>query len=128
MFVVHLKTYLIVLFCLLGISGVSAQATLPEELDSPRERADRLTQEMIEKVGLFSTQIETVDSLNYVYAVEMQVEVFDADLGVWGQYRRGSKIMNRKDIELKSFLTSIQYKKYAELKSEILWEIVDRLF
>ena len=118
---------LIILCCLFSVQGM-AQATLPEELDSPRERSDRITQEMIQKVGLFPSQIEIIDSLNYIYAVEMQKKVLDADLSIWGQYRTGNKIMNRKDDELERLLTPEQFKKYGALKSEVMWEIVGRIF
>lgn len=118
---------IIILFCLLSVQGM-AQATLPEELDTPRERADRITQKMIQKVGLFSSQIDLIDSLNYAYAVEMQKKVLDADLSIWGQYRTGNRIMNRKDEELEQILTFDQFKKYGELKSEVMWEIIGRIF
>ena len=118
---------LIIIFSLFSIQLV-AQATLPAELDSPAERADRLTKEMIEKVGLFPSQIKVVDSLNYAYALEMQAEVFDKKLSTWGQYRRGNRIMNRKDEELKGILTGKQFEKYDDLKSEVLWKIVGQIF
>ncbi len=118
---------IIILFCLFSVQGM-AQATLPEELDSPRERSDRITKEMIQKVGLFPSQIDLIDSLNYIYAVEMQQKVLDADLSIWGQYRTGNRIMNRKDEELKKILTVEQFEKYGELKSEVMWEIVGRIF
>ena len=107
---------------------VLAQTTLPPELDSPAERADRLTKEMIVKIELHSSQIEIVDSLNYAYAVKMQAEVFDKNLSTWRQYRTGNKIMTSKDEELKDIFSVIQYKKYEKLKSEVLWEILGRIF
>ena len=120
--------YRIIILCCFLSTQAPGQATLPEELDTPRERADRMTKEMIEKVGLFPSQFEIIDSLNYKYAVEIQTKVLDADLGMWSQYRLGSKIIARKDIELKEILTAAQFEKYKELKSEVLWEIIGRIF
>lgn len=101
---------------------------MPEELDTPRERSDRMTKEMIEKIDLDPSQINIVDSLNYAYAVEIQTKVLDADLSAWGQYRQGNKIMNRKDDELEAILTVDQFGKYKDFKSDVLWEIVGRIF
>jgi hypothetical protein len=118
---------IILLFCLFATQGM-AQTTLPEELDTPEERSDRMTKEMIEKIELKPSQIPVIDSLNYVYAVEVQKKVLDTDLGIWGQYRQGNKIMNRKDDELKAILTTEQFEKYEDFKSEVVWEIVGRIF
>ncbi len=118
---------IIILFCLFATQGL-AQTTLPEELDTPRERSDRMTKEMIEKIDLHPSQINTIDSINYAYALEIQAKVLDADLSAWGQYRQGNKIMNRKDDELEVILTADQFDKYKDFKSEVLWEIVGRIF
>jgi len=120
--------YRIIILCCFFSTQLLGQAILPKELDTPRERADRMTKEMIEKVGLFPSQFDIIDSLNYKYAVEIQEKVLDANLGIWGQYRKGSKIIARKDIELGVILTTDQFKKYKELKSEVMWEIIGRIF
>lgn len=119
-----IKMMLLFFVCSLSMTA----QTLPEELDTPRERADRLTSEMIQKMSLLNHQIAPIDSLNLSYAKLMQEEVLDKDLSAWGQYWTGSKIMNRKDVEMKKVLSVEQFSAYQKFKSDVMYEILGSIF
>ncbi len=103
------------LFLLGFLCQVQAQSM--KNPGTPEQRADKITQEMIKTLPLDSSQVDTVHSLNLKYAEKAQKEIIDQNMSKWSMLRKGQKLNNQKEKELKPLLSESQWKNYQKMKS-----------
>lgn len=110
------------------ITFTFATAQTIDNPGTPEERAEKMTAKMQEKLSLTNEQLPKVKALNLKYAKIMQTEVIDKNLSKWGMYNKGTKINKKKEVELKPLLTSVQWKKYEQMKTEATSKMWSQLF
>jgi hypothetical protein len=105
-----------------------AQAQTLDNPGTPEERAAKMTQRMKEEILLRADQVAPVQELNLKYARIAQEEIFDPGLGMFASYRKGMKLNEQKEKELKQLLTEAQWRSYEKLKSESMKIIWSKIF
>ena len=95
---------------------------------TPEERAQKITQEMIQFLPLDSTQVEHIYALNLKYAQKAQLEIIEPDMSMWSRYRKGQKLNKQKEEELQPLLSESQWDNYLKQKATKKKEMLKQLF
>jgi len=105
-----------------------AQAQTLDNPGTPEERAEKMTQRMEKEIPLEANQIAPVQELNLKYARIAQEEILDPGLGIFASYRKGMKLNEQKEEELKQLLTEAQWQSYEKMKSASMKQIWSKIF
>ncbi len=113
---------------LLLIGCFQAQAQTLDEPGTPEQRAEKITQEMIQSLPLDSSQVDTIHELNLKYAKRAQEEIIDQDLNKWSMMQKGRKLNKEKEKELQALLSESQWDNYLKMRSESRSKLMKQLF
>ena len=109
-----------------SVTGLMAQSL--DHPGTPKERAQKITQEMIKALSLDSVQVDTIFRLNLKYAQKAQSEVIEAEVSMWSRYRKGQKLNKQKEVELLPLLSGDQWENYQKHKAANKKKIFKQLF
>jgi hypothetical protein len=105
-----------------------SQQQVPDSLNTAKKRSDLLTKRMITELKLTEKQIPKVDSLNFVYANRVEVDVIKSDKSNWSKYWKIQSIMNEKESFLRRIITASQLKIYKKMRSKAMNTIIRNAF
>lgn len=86
---------------------------------SPEQRAKVQTDLMRDKLQLTASQVQQVSALNLEYARKME-PIIRSDDSRFSKYRKAKPLLEEKENRLKSILTDEQYKKYEDIKKQLM--------
>jgi len=121
-----MKAILLTPFLLLFWSTAIGQTL--DQPGTPEERARKITQEMITHLHLDSLQTDTVHALNLTYARIAQRDILDPHLSKLSMLRKGKKLNQQKEADLKPLLTDDQWADYLKLKAQRQRGLINQLF
>jgi len=121
-----MKTILSMLSLMIMVQFAQAQSL--DNPGTPEERAEKMTQRMKNEIPLETDQVAPVQELNLKYARIAQEEIFDPGLGIFATYRKGMKLNEQKEEELKKLLTEDQWQSYEKMKSASMKQIWSKIF
>lgn len=98
---------------------VSAQNKEAIQNGTPEQRAQMQTEWMKTNLALSSTQTQQVYSLNLQYA-RKNAPILQSNDGKLSKYKKLKALQNEKSVALTKILDTEQYKKYQELKEQML--------
>ncbi|TKG93446.1 DUF4890 domain-containing protein [Puteibacter caeruleilacunae] len=102
----------------LFVAVMFANMVVAQPKFDPKERAQKSTKAMIEKLSLNKEQGEKIGEINLKYAEKMQ-EIFKKGKGNRDQMRSSMQTMRKdQEAEIKKVLTEEQYKKYQAWQKE----------
>ncbi|MDJ1484538.1 hypothetical protein QNI16_28830 [Cytophagaceae bacterium YF14B1] len=116
------KTALVTIGLILNV-GLSTYSQNVNRLESPEDRATKLTQKMTEELKLNKSQQAKVSEINQKYALIMQKEIIDTKLSRSAKFSKFKEVDTQKSQELKTVLTPAQMTNYEKLKEEIIQKI-----
>ncbi len=112
-----MKKVMLILMMTVGVLSANAQSHNAVDLPPAKERAERQTEFMKEKLELTKDQIPAVQNINYEAAVEMdKVMQLTNRRTKFNAYRNAQL---SKDEKLKKVLSKKQFKAYKKSKDEI---------
>ncbi|WCO02793.1 hypothetical protein [Psychroserpens ponticola] len=123
---VKIKRNLLLLSLVLTTLVYSQQ--IPDSLNTPLKRATLQTKEMSQKLNLTDIQIPVIDSLNLVYANEVEKEIISSNKSKISKYFKMKDLLNKKEAVLKQILTQVQFKIYEEMRSKAMNNVYKNAF
>lgn len=111
-------------FLCITFINVTAQAKKLKD-STPEQRAKMLTEWMTNKLSLKSRQVEQVSVLNLQYARKND-PVLQSDEGTLAKFKKLKTLEKEKSEALKQILDAEQYKKYQEIKHQIIQNIKNK--
>lgn len=118
------KLLMVLILCSVTFWAKAQQKTY----GSPEERAQKVTQGMVEELQLSAAQKEQVHEVNLRFARRVQKEIIDTGMSFWNQYSYMKKLDKEKDEALKPLLTEEQFKNYEKLKARTLRKNWTKIF
>ncbi|HWK04313.1 MAG TPA: hypothetical protein VNS58_11810 [Puia sp.] len=120
------KTFTLLLFCISALT-FGAKAQKPSYADTlaklktapPAQRAQIQTDLMKSKLMLNDAQYKQVSAINLEYAKKIE-PILRSDDNQFSKYGQISPLLEEKDGKLKPILTAEQFKKYEEVKKEMM--------
>lgn len=111
---------------LCGLAG-RAQSIPPQYADtlarlkaaSPEKRAQMQTDYMNTRLALTAAQYNQVSGINLAYARRIE-PILRSEDGRFTKYRKIKPLLEEKDEELKAVFTADQFKKYQDVKQELM--------
>ena len=121
-----MKNLFTLTFLILVYTGLAGQTL--DNPGTPEERAQKITQQMIQALPLDSVQIDTIYALNLKYAQIAQLEIIEPEISMWSRYRKGQKLNKQKEEELLPLLSETQWENYLKQKSASKKQMLKKLF
>lgn len=115
---------LITAFLCITFINVAAQAKKLKD-STPEQRAKMLTEWMTNKLSLKSRQVEQVSVLNLQYARKND-PILQSNEGKLAKFKKLKTLEKEKSEALKQILDTEQYKKYQEIKHQIIQNIQNK--
>lgn len=115
---------LITAFLCITFINVTAQAKKLKD-STPEQRAKMLTEWMTNKLSLKSRQVEQVSVLNLQYARKND-PILQSNEGKLAKFKKLKTLEKEKSEALKQILDTEQYKKYQEIKHQIIQNIQNK--
>lgn len=88
---------------------------------TPEQRAQMQTDLMKTKLSLTGEQYKQVSAINLLYARKIE-PILRSDANRFSKYRQIKPLLDEKDEKLKAVFTPEQFKKYEDVKSEMMSE------
>jgi hypothetical protein len=88
---------------------------------TPETRAKMQTDLMNTKLSLTAEQYKQVSAINLLYARKIE-PIFRSDANRFSKYQKIKPLLDEKDEQLKAVFTAEQFKKYQDVKSEMMSE------
>lgn len=115
---------LITAFLCITFINVTAQAKKLKD-STPEQRAKMLKEWMTNKLSLKSRQVEQVSVLNLQYARKND-PILQSNEGKLAKFKKLKTLEKEKSEALKQILDTEQYKKYQEIKHQIIQNIQNK--
>lgn len=92
---------------------------------TPEQRAKMQTEWMKTKLGLNSSQVTKAYALNFLYAQKNE-PILKSSEGKLAKFKKLRPLQKEKDLALGKILNTEQYKKYQELKDQLIQNLKDK--
>lgn len=92
---------------------------------TPEQRAKMQTEWMKTKLGLNSFQVTKAYALNFLYAQKNE-PILKSSEGKLAKFKKLRPLQKEKDLALGKILNTEQYKKYQELKDQLIQNLKDK--
>jgi len=115
---------LVAAFLCMTLTNVLAQAQKLKD-STPEQRAKMQTEWMKTKLALNATQVEQVSALNLQYARKNE-PIIQSNEGKLSKFKKMKALQHEKSNALSQILDTAQYKKYLELKDQMIQNIKDQ--
>jgi len=114
----------VAVFLCLTFTQVRAQVNKLKD-STPEQRARMLTEWMTTKLTLNATQVEQVSALNLQYAVKND-PILQSNESKLAKFKKLAALQKEKSKALSQILDAGQYKKYQEIKGQMIQNIKEK--
>lgn len=118
------KIFLIAAFICLACTGLSAQKSKLKD-STPEQRAKMQTEWMTTKLNLNASQTQQISALNLQYARKNE-PIIQSNSSKLSKFRKLKAIQKEKSNMLSQILSEEQYKKYEDIKDQMIQNIKNK--
>ncbi|WP_312900355.1 hypothetical protein [Chryseobacterium taichungense] len=111
-------TFLVAVFICIACTGLSAQKSKLKD-STPEQRAKMQTEWMTTKLNLNASQVQQISALNLQYAQKNDPIIQSNDSKV-SKFKKLKALQKEKSNALSQILSQEQYKKYEEIKDQMV--------
>ncbi|SEM11015.1 hypothetical protein SAMN05421856_101148 [Chryseobacterium taichungense] len=111
-------TFLVAVFICIACTGLSAQKSKLKD-STPEQRAKMQTEWMTTKLTLNASQVQQISALNLQYAQKNEPIIQSNDSKV-SKFKKLKALQKEKSNALSQILSEEQYKKYEEIKDQMI--------
>ena len=114
----------VIAFLCMTFANVTAQTKKLQD-STPEQRAKMMTEWMTSKLALNAKQVEQVSDLNLQYALKND-PILQSNEGKLSKFKKLKALQKEKSNALSQILDPGQYKKYEEIKDEMVQNIKNK--